>query len=239
MIQMLEDYGATIKVISIPLVKYTLPYYYSLLPSEAASNMARYDGIRYGYQPEIFENTHNKSAADPQSDLFSYIAKAKTAAFGINVKRRVVLGNFLMSSGEGLQDFNQHLVNAQKFRRMLTQQYFDVLKEHNVDFVISPTGFGELPPKISDIQKPDPASKKGERKSPVFEYKMDFFTVIANSIGTCNMTVPLFESEQARTKYLGFPTSIRLMGFFGEDFHLLRTGQKLEKILEINGMSAK
>jgi aspartyl-tRNA(Asn)/glutamyl-tRNA(Gln) amidotransferase subunit A len=89
-------------VISIPLFKYVLPFYYSLVPSEASSNMARYDGIRYGFQPEFFNSTHNDSAADPQSDLFEYISRSKTAAFGINVKRRVVLGNFLMSSGQGL-----------------------------------------------------------------------------------------------------------------------------------------
>jgi Asp-tRNA(Asn)/Glu-tRNA(Gln) amidotransferase A subunit family amidase len=68
---------------------------------------------------------------------------------------------------------------------------------------------------------------------------MDYFTVIANSIGTCNLTVPLFESEEAKTKYLNFPSSVRLMGFYGEDFHLLRIGQRIEKILELNGMSAK
>lgn len=116
----MESYGATIKVVSIPLMKYALPYHYSLLPSEAASNMARYDGIRYGFQPELFEKTHNQSVADdPQAGLFDYIARTKTASFGMNVKRRVVLGNFLMSSGQGMEDFNKNLVNAQRYRRMV------------------------------------------------------------------------------------------------------------------------
>jgi len=65
MLELFEEYGATIKVISMPLFKYVLPYHYSLLPSEAASNMARYDGIRYGFQPEIFEKGHNQTAQDP------------------------------------------------------------------------------------------------------------------------------------------------------------------------------
>jgi aspartyl-tRNA(Asn)/glutamyl-tRNA(Gln) amidotransferase subunit A len=104
---MFEEFGAEIKVISLPLVKYCLPYHYSLLPSEAASNMARYDGIRYGYQPELFESSHNQTIGeDPQADLFEYISRTKTASFGMNVKRRVVLGNFLMSSGQGGEDFN-------------------------------------------------------------------------------------------------------------------------------------
>jgi len=172
----------------------------------------------------MFDRGHNESAADPQSDLFEYISRTKTASFGINVKRRVVLGNFLMSSGHGMEDFNSHLVNAQRFRRKVLQQYFDVMSENNLDFVISPTGFGELPPKISDITSAEAGSKFGETKSPVFEYKMDFFTVIAACLGTVNLNVPLFEAPDAREKYLGFPSSVRLMGFFGEDFHMLRLG---------------
>ena len=62
MLELFEEYGAEIKVVSIPLFKYVLPYHYSLLPSEAASNMARFDGIRYGYQPEIFDSSHNEAA---------------------------------------------------------------------------------------------------------------------------------------------------------------------------------
>ena len=91
-------------MLSIPLLKYTLPYHYSLVPSEAASNLARYDGIRYGFQPEINANI--------QTDLFDYISESKTASFGMNVKRRVVLGNFLMSSGGGFADFNENLIDA-------------------------------------------------------------------------------------------------------------------------------
>jgi Asp-tRNA(Asn)/Glu-tRNA(Gln) amidotransferase A subunit family amidase len=68
---------------------------------------------------------------------------------------------------------------------------------------------------------------------------MDYFTVIANCLGTNSLTVPLFETEDAKSKFLNFPASVRLMGCFGEDFHMLRIGQRLEKIFEKNGMSAK
>ena len=101
---MLENAGATIKMVDVPLVKYVLPYHYSLIPSEAASNLARYDGLRYGFQPQI--------DAQEKSDLFNYIEGSKTESFGSNVRRRVMLGNFLMSSGAGFIDFNQNLVNA-------------------------------------------------------------------------------------------------------------------------------
>ena len=93
-----------------------------------------------------------------------------------------------------------------------------------------------MPPKISDIVAGD---KGGEKKSPVYEYKMDYFTVVSNCLGTNNLTVPLFEDAEAKDKFLNFPASIRMMGYFGEDFHLLRIGQRVEKILEVNGMSAK
>jgi aspartyl-tRNA(Asn)/glutamyl-tRNA(Gln) amidotransferase subunit A len=94
-VDLLEHYGATIKLISVPLVKYVLPYHYSLIPSEAASNLARYDGIRYGNQGSFDVPKGDKSA------LFSYIENQKTNSFGPNVKRRIMMGNFLMSSGAG------------------------------------------------------------------------------------------------------------------------------------------
>jgi Asp-tRNA(Asn)/Glu-tRNA(Gln) amidotransferase A subunit family amidase len=109
------------------------------------------------------------------------------------------------------------------------------LKEHNIDFVISPTGFGEKPPKISDILNP----AKDEGKSPVFEYKQDYYTVISNCLGAPNLTVPLFETPEAKDTFENFPGSFRMMGYFGEDFHMIRMAQRIEKILEINGMSAK
>jgi Asp-tRNA(Asn)/Glu-tRNA(Gln) amidotransferase A subunit family amidase len=91
--------------------------------------------------------------------------------------------------------------------------------KNDIDFVISPTGFGEKPPKVDDI-----LNNTGEDKSPVYEYKMDYFTVISNCLGTLNMTVPLFEDKDAPTKYDNFPGSVRLMGYFGEDYHMLRIG---------------
>ena len=86
--------------------------------------------------------------------------------------------------------------------------------------MIAPNGFGEKPPKISEILAPDTS---GEAKSPVFEYKHDYFTVIANCLGVPAVTMPLFESPSAKKYYDNFPGSIRMQGYFGEDFHLLRT----------------
>jgi len=85
---MLKDRGAIIKRISVPLMKYCLPFYYTLIPSEAATNLSRFDGIKYGEQPEFREG----------EDIFEYITRVRSDTFGLNVKRRVMLGNFLLSS---------------------------------------------------------------------------------------------------------------------------------------------
>ena len=69
----------------------------------------------------------------------------------MNVKRRVMMGNFLMSSGGGYKDFNEGLINVQKYRRMIVNQYQEVMQREDIDFIISPNTFGEKPPKISEI----------------------------------------------------------------------------------------
>lgn len=85
---MLIDRGAKIKRISVPLMKYCLPFYFTVVPSEAATNLSRFDGLKYGNQPDFREN----------EDLLEYIERIRTDNFGLNVKRRVMLGNFLLSS---------------------------------------------------------------------------------------------------------------------------------------------
>ena len=230
-LELLESYGATIKVISLPLLKYILPIHYSLVPSEAASNLARIDGIRYGYQPELQDEEK-----PGQSALFNYIERSKSSSFGINVKRRIMIGNFLMSSRENMIDLNQNLIKAQKLRQLISNQYIYEMRKHNIDFIISPTSFKPMPTKLKDLLE---ASDEGSDISPVAEYKQDYFTVGANSLGVPAINIPFFESKDAATKYNGFPTSIRLQGFFGEDFHLLRISQKIERIFQENGMSVQ
>ncbi len=85
---MLQDRGAIIKRISVPLMKYCLPFYFTLVPSEAATNLSRFDGLKYGEQPDFKDG----------EDLMEYIERVRSATFGLNVKRRVMLGNFLLSS---------------------------------------------------------------------------------------------------------------------------------------------
>lgn len=103
-IDMLRDKGAKIKKVSIPLLKYALPFHFTLCPAEASSNLARYDGIKYGHQPQF------PSSEDKDRDLYSYIEKARSEGFGLNVRRRCLLGNFLLSSK--FEDFWQKTILA-------------------------------------------------------------------------------------------------------------------------------
>lgn len=91
-VEILKDRGARIKRISIPLLKHLLPFYFTLAPAEAASNLSRYDGLKFGHQPDFPEPNSSPS------DLYSYIEKVRNEGLGINVKRRIILGNFLLSS---------------------------------------------------------------------------------------------------------------------------------------------
>ena len=85
---MLKEKGAIIKRMQVPLMKYCLPFYFTLIPSEAATNLSRFDGLKYGHQPEFREG----------EDLFDYVTRVRSETLGLNVKRRVMLGNFLLSS---------------------------------------------------------------------------------------------------------------------------------------------
>ena len=90
---------------------------------------------------------------------------------------------------------------------MIVQEYQEVMQNQQIDFVLSPNTFGEKPPKISEITSQEQSNLD---RSPVFEFKMDYFTALANCLGVPALTMPLFESEAAKTEYGGFPRSVRL-----------------------------
>ena len=198
----LKDQGAVLKRVSVPLVKYMLPLYYSLIPSEAATNLSRYDGIKYGHQPDFL----------PNEDLMEYVERVRSETFGPNVKRRVVLGNFLLSSK--FESFNEKVRRAQKIRRLLITQWCTMMECNDIDIVVSPTTIGEEPPLIRDLQtaKPD----------PVKEFKMDYFTAFPNTLGIPSVTLPVHQDSYK------MPSSVKLHSYFGEDYHLLRAAKQIE-----------
>lgn len=227
-IEMLKERGAIIKRMQVPLMKYCLPFYFTLIPSEAATNLSRFDGLKYGHQPEF----------EPGEDLHDYVRRVRSETFGTNVKRRVVLGNFLLSSK--FEKFNEKVRQAQKVRRMLIQQWCEEMENKQIDVVISPTTIGEEPTRIEDILD----NHKKKNRNPVYEFKMDYFSAFPNSLGIPSITLPIQETwgkdpaTGMRTSAYKFPSSVKIHSYFGEDYHLLRIAKQMELMIEENGMKA-
>lgn len=159
-INVLKENGAEVKECSLPLAEYGLAAYYILASAEASSNLARFDGIRYGHRAKEFEDS---------IDLYF---KSRSEGFGNEVKRRIMLGTYVLSAGY----YDAYYKKALKVRNLIKQDYERVFKEF--DAVISPTS-------------PTPAFKIGERTDNVMEmYLADIYTVPVNIAGIPAISVP-------------------------------------------------
>ena len=173
-IQKFSDRGHDINYVKFPLLKYLVPCYYVLTTAEASSNLARYDGAHFGRRSEdssSIENTYEKS---------------RTEGFGIEVKRRIMLGNFVLSSGF----YDAYFTKAQKVRRLIQEKTKLMFK--NNDVLIFPT-------------TPSTAFNIGEIKDPIKMYLQDIFTVHANITGMPAISLPLGKGEN------NMPFGIQLM----------------------------
>ena len=160
----LESLGATIVSVSLPGVAYALAVYYIIAPAEVSSNMARYDGIRYGHSIE--------RADDAPHDLFDVYAKSRAEGLGSEVKRRIMLGTHVLSSGY----YDAYYKKAEAVRQVVIKQFADAFK--TVDVLVAPVS-------------PHPAFKIGEQvDNPLAMYKEDILTVPLNIAGTPGMAVP-------------------------------------------------
>lgn len=161
----LEKLGAKIKSVKLPYTKYTVPAYYIILPAEASANLARYDGIRYG------ESIMRDKEAEV-ADLLEVYLKSRGQGFGPEVKRRIMLGTYALSSGY----YDAYYLKAQKMRSLVIQDFTEVFRE--VDTLVTPT-------------TPDVAFKIGEKtQDPVQMYMEDIFTSGANLAGLPGISVP-------------------------------------------------
>ena len=152
--------------VDFPLMDYLVPTYYILTTAEASSNLARYDGIHFGYRSE---NAH---------DLESTYKLSRTEGFGTEVKRRILLGTFVLSSGY----YDAYYGKAQKARRLVSDKTKTLFEEY--DFLLSPT----TPHPAFDI--------KQEHADPTTMYLEDIFTVHANITGIPSVSLPLFENSE-------------------------------------------
>ncbi len=156
----LEERGCVLRPVRLPHTSYAVATYYVLATAEASSNLARYDGVRYGLR------------VDPRLDLRAMIGATRDAGFGAEVKRRILLGTFVLSSGY----YDAYYLKAQKVRTLLRRDFDDVFRE--VDVVCSPVS-------------PTPAFKFGEKLAdPIAMYLSDVYTLPASLAGLPAMSVP-------------------------------------------------
>ncbi len=185
-IDVLKHAGAEIVEVSIPTTPYALPAYYIIQPAEASSNLARYDGMRYGERGD--------GALDE-----AYIT-ARSKGFGIETKRRIMIGSFVLSAGYG----DAYYKKALAVRQVLCAQYDDAVKQ--VDVLLSAT-------------TPTVAWNLGEKTNdPLAMYLADLYTVSANIVGTPAISVPCGLAH-------GLPVGLQFMGRRGDDAGVLRAAQ--------------
>ena len=160
-----EDLGADIEEISLPSLDYSLAAYYIIMPSEVSSNLARYDGIRYGYSVERESNFHAKN-------LFEVYAKSRSAGFGLEAKRRIMLGTYTLSAGY----YDAYYKKAQKARELIKKDFVKVFSKYDLIMgPVSPT----LPFKLGE--------KTGD---PMAMYLADLYTTGMSLAGIPAISVP-------------------------------------------------
>ncbi len=194
-VRILERVGCTIKWVDLPMVDKLLACYYVLCPAEVSSNLARYDGVRYGAG----------FPADTTLGLQEQYRKVRTPGFGEEVKRRILLGTYVLSAGYAEQYYNQ----ARRVRYAVAQAVAQRFQE--VDFLLTPTS-------------PTPAFKLGERiQDPVALYLSDLCTVLANLASIPAVSLPAWLSKA------GLPVGVQLMAPRGEDGRLLAVARLYEE----------
>jgi aspartyl-tRNA(Asn)/glutamyl-tRNA(Gln) amidotransferase subunit A len=187
----LEKAGARIADVSLPHLGHAIATYYIVATAEASSNLARFDGVRYGLRR-------------PGHDLKSLYGETRDAGFGPEVKRRIILGTFVLSSGY----YDAYYVRAQKVRTLIRRDFESVFQ--SCDVVATPTSAS-------------PAFRFGEKtKDPLQMYLEDIFTVPANLAGIPGISVPCGFAS-------GLPVGLQLLGRPFDESTLLRTGQAFEK----------
>ncbi len=188
--------GAEFVDISLPHTDYAVATYYLVATAEASSNLARYDGVRFGHR------------AEAAAGLLDMYTKSRSEGFGAEVKRRIMLGTYALSSGY----YDAYYVKAQKVRTLIMNDFISAFQ--NVDFMLTPVA-------------PTPAFKIGEKvNDPLQMYLSDIFTIPVNLAGTCAMSLP------AGFSAAGLPIGVQLIGKpFGEET-ILRAGYAFEQATE-------
>ena len=188
--------GAELVDVSLPHTDYAVACYYLIATAEASSNLARYDGVRYGVR-----------AADSR-DLIDMYTRSRAEGFGTEVKRRIMLGTYALSSGY----YDAYYLKAQKVRTLIRQDFRDAFAK--ADVLLTPVA-------------PTPAFRIGEKTAdPLQMYLSDIFTIPVNLAGTCGMSLPCGFSDK------GLPIGLQLIGKPFDETAILKAGHAFEQATE-------
>jgi aspartyl-tRNA(Asn)/glutamyl-tRNA(Gln) amidotransferase subunit A len=191
-----RDLGAEIIEVSLPHTAYAVACYYLIATAEASSNLARYDGVRFGLRAERAEN------------LIDMYMQSRAAGFGAEVKRRIMLGTYALSSGY----YDAYYLKAQKVRTLIRQDFLDAFNQ--VDVILTPVA-------------PTPAFAIGEKvNDPLQMYLSDIYTIPVNLAGTCAMSLPCGFSAA------GLPIGMQLIGKPFDEATVLHTAHAFEQATE-------
>lgn len=189
----LERLGATLVDVSLPRTELSIPVYYIIAPAEASSNLSRYDGVRYGYR-----------APDPE-DLLDLYKKSRSAGFGAEVKRRIMIGTYVLSHGY----YDAYYLQAQKLRRMIADDFQACFRV--CDLIAGPVA-------------PTVAWKLGSKdEDPVASYLADIFTLPASLAGLPGMSVPAGTGEG------GMPVGLQLIADYFQEGRLLHAAHAFQQ----------
>ena len=185
--------GAQVVEISLPNTQLSIPVYYVLAPAEASSNLARYDGVRYGYR------------APDYKDLTDMYKKTRAQGFGAEVKRRILIGTYVLSAGY----YDAYYLKAQKLRRLIAQDFTDAFKQ--CDVIMGPT-------------TPTTAFNLGEKSDdPVSMYLSDIYTIAVNLAGLPGMSIPVGFGGNGR------PVGMQIIGNYFSEAKMLNVAHQYQQ----------
>jgi len=190
-----EKLGCTIKEVSLPNTHLSIPAYYVVAPAECSANLSRMDGVRFGHRCE-----------DPK-DLMDLYCRSRGEGFGSEVKRRVMIGTYALSTGF----YDAYYVKAQKIRRLIKDDFMAAFE--NVDFIMGPTS-------------PTPAFKAGEKTDdPVAMYLEDAFTIATNLAGLPGMSIPA-------GKVNDLPVGLQIIGNYWSEAGMLNMAHQFQQVTD-------
>ena len=200
-IEMMKAAGASIVEVSLPHTKYALPAYYIVAPAECSSNLARYDGVRFGLRV-------------PGKDLIEMYQNTRGAGFGKEVRRRIMIGTYVLSAGY----YDAYYKKAQQIRQLIARDFKESFQK--CDVLLTPTA-------------PTAAFAAGEKMDdPVTMYLNDMFTIPASMAGLPGISVPVGSDKD------GLPLGLQLIGRSFDEETVLRSAAALEKAAAFTGRAA-